>query len=220
LNALRGLLSRPLEAVLFDFDGTLVDSVPDLAVSVDATLAHFGAQPVGEAQVRDWVGRGAWQLIRQACDGVITDPDRVEQAYGHFLQHYAEQCAHNPCLYPGVAEGLAEIQSQVPTALVTNKPMSFTKTMLDALGLEFSVVLGGDSVAVKKPDPSMLLTACSTMQVDPAGCVMIGDSSNDSEAARAAGMPVALFSGGYNHGNAVELAAPDLIYHQFNELLQ
>ena len=87
MNALRGLLSRPLEAVLFDFDGTLVDSVPDLAVSVDATLAHFGAQPVGEAQVRDWVGRGAWQLIRQACDGVITDSDLVEQAYGHFLQH-------------------------------------------------------------------------------------------------------------------------------------
>ena len=136
---------------------------------------------VRRRSVTGW-GRGAWQLIRQACDGVITDPDLVEQAYSHFLQHYAEQCAHNPCLYPGVAQGLAEIQAQVPTALVTNKPLSFTQTMLDSLGLTFSVVLGGDSVAIKKPDPSMLLTACSAMQVDPAGCVMIGDSSNDSEA--------------------------------------
>lgn len=217
MKTLEGLVEGQLAAVLFDFDGTLVDSVPDLAASVDATLNHFGVPAVGESQVRDWVGRGAWRLVEQACEGKLP-ADQIGHAYEWFLQHYAIQCAHNPVLFDGVAEGLALIQSRLPTALVTNKPLAFTQTMLAALDLKFDTVYGGDSFAQKKPDPAMLLAACADMGVAPAQCVMIGDSSADSGAAQAIGMPVALFSQGYNHGQAVELAAPDLIYHEFKEL--
>jgi len=210
--------SGSLQAVLFDFDGTLVDSVPDLSVSVDATLVQFGHPPVGESQVRDWVGRGAWHLIEQAFEG-LASAQEIEAAYPWFLAHYQTQCAVNPTLYAGVAQGLATIQAQVPTALVTNKPMAFTEVMLQTLGLSFDVVYGGDSVANKKPAPDMLLQACRDMQVSPQQCVMIGDSSNDSEAAQALQMPVALFSNGYNHGQAVERANPDLIYDNFSELV-
>lgn len=209
----------PLEAVLFDFDGTLVDSVPDLAASVDATLAQWGLDRVGESAVRDWVGRGAWRLIEQAFEGQASE-DQIQAAYEWFLQHYQQQCSQNPVMYDGVAEGLMQIQRQVPTALVTNKPIAFASAMLQAMGLEFTSVYGGDSVPNKKPEPDMLLAACKDMQVNPLHCVMVGDSSNDSEAAQAIGMPVALFSGGYNHGQAVELAKPDLIYHAFSELVQ
>ena len=138
--------------MLFDFDGTLVDSVPDLAVSVDATLAHFGAQPVGEAQVRDWVGRGAWQLIRQACDGVITDPDLVSKRTDIFCNIMPSNARTIPVV-PWRSRRLAEIQSQVPTALVTNKPMSFTKTMLDALGLSFRWCWGATVLRLRNPTP-------------------------------------------------------------------
>lgn len=218
MKTLESLVSGRLQAVLFDFDGTLVDSVPDLAASVDATLQQFGLAAVGQTQVRDWVGRGAWRLVEQACEGQL-EQTQIRDAYEWFLQHYAQQCAVNPVLFDGVAEGLAQIQAQVPTALVTNKPIAFTRTMLASLGLKFDCVLGGDSVPNKKPDPEMLLVACRELNVSPADCVMIGDSSADSGAARAAGMPVALFSQGYNHGQAVELAQPDLIYHAFKELL-
>ncbi|QGG81103.1 phosphoglycolate phosphatase [Litorivicinus lipolyticus] len=215
---IRSLVDGPLEAVLFDFDGTLVDSVPDLAASVDAVLAEYGQGPAGEARVRDWVGRGAWNLIHRAFEFADAS-QHADAAYLRFESHYQAQCARNPVLYPGVAEGLARIQQQWPTALVTNKPMQYTTIMLDALDMRFDVVLGGDSVATKKPAPDMLQLACQRMGVNPARCVMVGDSSNDSEAAQALGMPVALTRLGYNHGNAVELAAPDLIYHDFLELL-
>lgn len=215
---LASLVDGPLQAVLFDFDGTLVDSVPDLAASVDAVLAEFGHAPAGESSVRDWVGRGAWNLIHRAFEYAGAS-HQADAAYQRFENHYQGQCARNPVLYPGVAEGLARIQAHYPTALVTNKPMAYTQIMLDALSLRFDAVLGGDSVDRKKPEPDMLLQACTLMGVEPGQCVMIGDSSNDSEAAQAAGMPVALTRLGYNHGDAVELAAPDLIYNDFLELL-
>lgn len=219
MTRIESLADGPLQAVLFDFDGTLVDSVPDLAASVDATLIHMGVAPVGVDQVRDWVGRGAWRLIQQACEGVIADEAQVESAYQWFLKHYATQCAHNPVLYPGVAESLAWIQARVPTALVTNKPIAFTRVMLDTLGLKFDAVYGGDSVANKKPEPDMLIAACRDLGVDPTRCVMIGDSSADSMAAQAINMPVALHRHGYNHGNAVQSANPDLIYECLSELV-
>ena len=211
------LCRADLQAVLFDFDGTLVDSVPDLAASVDAARTHYGCASVGEARVRDWVGRGAWNLIQQAF---ADRPDLIEPAYAFFADHYATQCAVNPVPYPGVIEGLAQLAQNYKLAVVTNKPIKYAQTMLDAMGLQFDAVLGADSVPNRKPAPDMLLKACELMDVDPLNAVMVGDSSNDSDAAQAIGMPVALTRMGYNHGTAVDVAQPDLIYHYFSELIE
>lgn len=202
---------------MFDFDGTLVDSVPDIAASVDAARLHYGFEPIGEAQVRDWVGRGAWNLIQRAF---ADSPEFIDPAYAFFGKHYAVQCAVDPRPYPGVIEGLARLRQDYSLAVVTNKPLSYAETMLQAMDLRFDAVLGADSVPHRKPAPDMLLKACELMNVDPVNAVMVGDSSNDSEAAQAIGMPVALTRLGYNHGNAVDLAQPDLIYDYFSELME
>ena len=205
------------QAVLFDFDGTLVDSVPDLAHALDDTLAKYGLARVGVDTVRNWVGRGAWRLVHQAFEGQ-ADEATIESAYADFQTQYAVQCTENLAPYEGVINGLAKLATAYPLALVTNKPMQFVTPMLQGLELDFAVVLGGDSVPNKKPAPDMLVQACDVLGVQPSQCLMVGDSSNDSDAAQALNMPVALHRHGYNHGQAVELANPDFIYDRFEEL--
>jgi phosphoglycolate phosphatase len=214
--------------VLFDLDGTLVDSVPDLAQAIDRMLAALEREPAGVTRVRDWVGNGAPTLVRRALHGELDISDAslpvgcFEQAYELFLQFYGESTAALSVLYPGVIECLDGLRARaIPLGIATNKPMRFTTEMLQGLGLAgyFDVVLGGDSLPTCKPDPAMLLSAIEQCGATPATTLMVGDSSNDIRAARAAGCKVVGVPYGYNHGAPIEASAPDLIVARLDALL-
>ncbi len=214
-------------AVLFDLDGTLVDSVPDLSHAIDRMLARMGQEPVGETAVRQWVGNGAQMLVRRALarhmDISITNvhPVIFDQAYPLFLELYGEQLAERSVLYPGVQYCLDLLKAEgVPMAVVTNKPMQFTTPMLAGFGLSgyFDCVLGGDSLARKKPDAAPLLQAMQALGSTPATTLMVGDSVNDLRAARAAGCPVVCVPYGYNHGQNIADSQPDLMVEQLDQL--
>ena len=224
-----GLTNRRPEALLFDLDGTLVDSVPDLAVAMDATLHSLGFDAAGEERVRQWVGNGALKLVERAlvfsagCTEQQVDRERLAAAHACFLEHYHVSNGHHSRLYPGVAEALqAWHREHIPMAIVTNKPIQFVPHLLDSLGVGqfFQVCLGGECVPRKKPDPEMLYEACRRLQVALCNCVMIGDSRNDVEAARAAGVPVVAVNYGYNQGREIEREQPDRIVADLRELLR
>lgn len=215
------------QAVLFDLDGTLVDSVPDLSHAIDRMLARMGQEPVGETAVRQWVGNGAQMLVRRALARHMdittanVHPVIFDQAYPLFLRLYGEQLAARSVLYPGVQHCLDLLKAEgVPMAVVTNKPMQFTAPMLDGFGLSgyFDCVLGGDSLAQKKPDAAPLLQAMQELGSRPETTLMVGDSVNDLQAARAAGCPVACVPYGYNHGQNIADSQPDLMVEQLDHL--
>lgn len=216
------------EALLFDLDGTLVDSVPDIAVAVDAMLVDLGFAVAGEQLVRGWVGNGARRLVQRAlacsfgCDEDAVDESSLEVAHQRFLSHYQHSNGQHSRLYPGVRESLqAWHERGVAMALVTNKPIQFVPLLLQSLGIMqfFDVQLGGECVQNKKPHPEMLLQACRQLGVTPAQAIMVGDSRNDVEAARAAQMPVVAVDYGYNHGRSVACEQPDKIVSDLREFL-
>ncbi|MFW1677471.1 phosphoglycolate phosphatase [Pontibacter sp. JAM-7] len=214
------------QLVMFDLDGTLVDSVPDLAVAVDRMLQALDRPVAGEQKVRQWVGNGAAVLVQRALSGAIKvepqlDAALTKRALALFMSFYAEATAEHSVLYPGVRSCLDQLQQAgVALGLVTNKPICFTTPLLAQLGLSsyFAVVLGGDSVAVKKPDPQMLFACLQAAEVAPEMSLMVGDSKNDVLAARAAGCPVACVSYGYNHGESIVASSPDLLVDSLMEL--
>lgn len=211
------MIQTAVQAVLFDLDGTLVDSAPDLALAVDRMLRDLGREPVGEERVRDWVGNGARRLVERAVTGRLDgrlEADRLEPALEIFFGHYAECLVERTCLYPGVTEALEQLALRgLPLAVVTNKPARFTMPLLAHLGLRrhFHAVVSGDTLPQRKPDPGPLLLAARQCGVAPGAALMVGDSDNDVRAARAAGMAVACVPYGYNHGDDIAAAGPDLI---------
>jgi len=217
------LAARP-ELVIVDVDGTLVDSVPDLAWCVDETMRRIGRGPWGEARVRDWVGNGVERLVKRALTGDLEaepDPAEFARAYPIFLELYAENTSRRSRLYPGAAEALAALEGAgYRLAAVTNKARRFTEPLLADLGVRgrFAAVVCGDDCARKKPDPEPLLCAARELGVAPGRCLMVGDSSNDVQAARAAGMPVVCVSYGYNHGRDIREARPDAVIDSLLEL--
>ena len=215
---------RKPDMILIDVDGTLVDSVPDLAFCVDAMMAALGRSPHGEERVRDWVGNGVERLVRRALVGALQgEPDDAdfERAYPLFLELYAENTSKRSCLYPGVREGLDRLKSAgYRLGCVTNKAAQFTEPLLKDLGLydDFSIVISGDTLTKKKPDPAPLLHAAEFFGCDPANALMIGDSVSDVAAARAAGFQIVCMSYGYNHGVDIREAAPDAVIDSFVEI--
>jgi phosphoglycolate phosphatase len=226
---LRRLFKGELPAcVMFDLDGTLVDSALDLTVAVDQMLQALGRRPVGEAQVRQWVGNGAQMLVRRALTGEshsaaeAVDAELFQTAYELFLSAYTQSNGRYSRLYPGAAALLGHLRrAGVPLALVTNKPIAFTLPLLKTLQIEhyFDPVLGGDSLAKKKPDPLPLLNVLNTLGCPPERALMVGDSRNDVAAARAAGCPVICVSYGYNHGEPVANGSPDRVVDNLAELI-
>ncbi|MCV6587959.1 MAG: phosphoglycolate phosphatase [Marinobacterium sp.] len=217
------------QAVLFDLDGTLIDSVPDLGHAVDRMLQRMGLVPVGETAVRQWVGNGAQMLVKRALvrhlntEGAVLNPAVFDHAYQLFLEFYRQKTAERSVLYPGVSECLLQLQAEgVKMAVVTNKPMQFTTPMLDGFGLSgyFDCILGGDSLAVKKPDPQPLQHAMKVLGSTPQTTLMVGDSVNDLQAARAAGCPVICVPYGYNHGNNIADSKPDMMVEQLDHMLR
>ena len=218
-------LNKP-ELVLFDLDGTLVDSIPDLAYSIDAMLGQLGLPLQGEAKVRVWVGRGADRLVKSAVTGDAEgEPD--QQLFDHamtvFSDIYADNTCHRSVLYPGVREGLDHlIGNGTKMGCITNKRARFTDPLLRAMGLydDFCVVVSGDTLPLKKPDPLQLFHATEQVGVRPEDALMVGDSSNDVQAARAAGMPVIGVRYGYNHGENIEDSRPDRVLDSLAELTE
>ncbi len=215
-------------AVLFDLDGTLVDSVPDLAAAVDGMLRQLQLPEAGESQVRNWVGNGMVNLIQRALTGDIHfAPDhpalqRFDEALPLFQSSYDASNGQFSRLYEGVAVGLRALQQQgLRLAVVTNKPERFTLPLLEQLGIAdcFSVIIGGDTLPQRKPDPAPLLEAARRLQVEPAACLMVGDSRHDIEAARNTGMKVVAVPYGYNHGDDISLSQPDQLVSRIDQLV-
>ena len=216
---------RKPEMILVDVDGTLVDSVPDLAFCVDEMMKALGREACGEARVRDWVGNGVERLVRRALTGTLKgEPDEAdfERAYPIFLELYAENTSKRSCLYPGVREGLDSLKAaNYRLGCVTNKAARFTEPLLKDLGIhdDFSVVISGDTLTKKKPDPAPLLHAAELLGCQPADAMMIGDSVSDVAAARAAGFQIVCMSYGYNHGVDIREAAPDAVIDTLTEIM-
>jgi len=218
--------------LLFDLDGTIVDSAPDLTRAVNATLRELHLPTRSEEEVRAWVGNGARSLVRRVLVGGMEGwPDRSlhQRAYERFLGHYQDTLCDRTRPYPGVAEALARLQQRgYALACVTNKPSRFTLPLLAALGLDvrFGVVVSGDTVATKKPDPLPLYHAVTGLGApDPRrACreqsLMIGDSVTDIDAARAAGSIVICVRYGYNHGRDIAEARPDGVIDSMQQLCE
>ncbi|MDJ0805432.1 MAG: phosphoglycolate phosphatase [Gammaproteobacteria bacterium] len=216
-------LKKP-QMILIDVDGTLVDSVPDLAYCVDEMMKQLDRPLYGEDMVRNWVGNGVERLVRRALIGQLDgEPNNAdfEQAYPIFLELYAENTSKRSVLYPGVREGIEYLKTAgYRLGCVTNKAAQFTIPLLQDLGVhdEFELVVSGDSLPKKKPDPLPLLHAADRFGVTPDNAMMIGDSQSDVKAARAAGFQIVCMSYGYNHGEDIRDYHPDAVIDSMVEV--
>jgi phosphoglycolate phosphatase len=226
MSALQRLFDGRLpRLVMFDLDGTLVDSVPDLAAAVDCMLLALGRPAAGVERVREWVGNGARVLVRRALAGDIDhssvhDSD-AERGLELFMEAYAESHALTT-VYPGVAETLKWLKKKgVELALVTNKPERFVAPLLDEmkLGHYFPLIIAGDTLPQQKPDPAALLHVMHMTGVSRSEALFVGDSRNDVLAAKAAGVKCVALSYGYNHGRPVSDEDPALVVDDLRELL-
>lgn len=216
-------INKP-ELVLIDLDGTLVDSVPDLAFCVDTMMQEIGLPAHGEDKVREWVGNGVERLVRRALTGQLDgEPadDLFDKAYPVFLTLYQDNTSKRSRVYPGVKAGLDWLKQQgFKLGCVTNKAEQFTLPLLKNMGLDsyFNIVISGDTLARKKPDPMPLLHAAEFFSVQPDKSMLLGDSISDVRAARAAGFSVICVSYGYNHGDDIRDATPDAVIDSFEAL--
>ncbi|MGN6082969.1 phosphoglycolate phosphatase [Trinickia sp.] len=204
-----------LRAAIVDLDGTMVDTADDFTASLNGMLAELGAQPIARDEVVGYVGKGSEHLVRSVL-GARFSADETEARFATALEryqaHYADINGRHTRLYPDVEPGLAALsRAGIKLACVTNKPHRFAVALLEqyALARYFSVVLGGDSVKRKKPDPQPMLAACDALGVAPSDAVAIGDSENDALAGRAAGMATLTVPYGYNHGRAIQTINSD-----------
>ena len=201
-----------LEAAIVDLDGTLVDTLGDFHAALNATLADLGLPPLAREAIERMVGKGSEHLIRSALQAVGGEPGAYEAAWAAYQRHYDATNGRFADVYPGAGEGLQRLRAAgLRLACVTNKPQRFARDLLAAKGLldAFEHVFGGDAFEHKKPHPQPLLKACEALGSVPARTLMVGDSSNDAAAARAAGCPVVLVTYGYNHGEPVTAVDAD-----------
>ena len=204
-----------IRAAIIDLDGTMVDTAPDFQVAINRMRDELHLAPLALDTIVDFVGKGSENLMRRVL-GVDFEKNEVESRFDHALEryqhHYLQINGDHSELYAGVHEGLVAMKKGgVRLACVTNKPIAFARPLLEKNGLIdfFEVIYGGDSLAHKKPHPLPMLTVCNDFDLQPAQVVAIGDSSNDSEAARAAGCRVLTVPYGYNHGQPVQTIDTD-----------
>lgn len=221
MNRRTGLSATAFAAAIVDLDGTMVDTVGDFEAALARALADLGQPPVSRAFIARTVGKGSEHLITRTLAEVGAPAALYEQAWQRYQHHYLAINGQHSAVYPGVAEGLQALRQRgLRLACITNKPTAFARPLLAAKGLSsfFDHAFGGDAFAHKKPHPLPLLKACEALGTVPAQTLMVGDSSNDAAAARAAGCPVVLVSYGYNHGEPVASAAPDAIVDRLDAL--
>ena len=234
--AVSALTNKPIMAVLFDLDGTLIDSVPDLAAAIDTMLQSIGKPPAGEVKVNHWVGNGAAALVKRALfdddrgdvlhqqsfNNDADDPSYV-QAYAVFEQAYEQQLTAATGMYVGVESTLNRLRNAgMKMALITNKPRRFTVPLLAALTIHryFSCVLCGDDLPEKKPHPLPVETALKELQVNAANAVMVGDSISDVKSARLAQVKSVAVTYGYNHGMSITDASNEMQADVFIDHMQ
>lgn len=211
------------DLLLFDLDGTLVDSAPDIAAAVDATLVNSGWQAAGVDRVRSWVGNGSRTLIERALRFAVGEFDAAlhESVHSNFLLEYAKHNGPDTRVFEGVRELLAHCQAtNKKMACVTNKPEHLAKQLVAHLGMDnyFSLTIGGDTFPQRKPDPTALLFCCEKLGVPVSRTLMVGDSHIDVNSARAAGMKILCVSYGYNHGSPIAAANPDWLVDDLREM--
>lgn len=211
-----------IEAVIFDLDGTMVDTLGDFQVALQRTMADLDLPPVSNALIEQTIGKGSEHLIRTLLAHQIAQPEvqglgrscvaltvdaLFERAWMRYQHHYRQINGQFADMYPGVWDALQALSAQgMPMACLTNKPLSFAEALLQQKSLApfFSHVFGGDSFERKKPDPLPIMKTCEALGAAVGKTLMVGDSSNDAQAAHAAGCPVVLVTYGYNHGHRVQ----------------
>jgi phosphoglycolate phosphatase len=199
-------------AAIMDLDGTMVDTLGDFVVVLNRVLDELSLPGIERFAIERMVGKGSQHLIRSVLAHVHASPSLYEQAWQSYQKHYLAINGQYASVYPGVMEGLRALKAAgLKLACLTNKPIAFAKPLLEAKGLAefFEVVFGGDAFERQKPDPLPLLKACEALGSTPARTLVVGDSSNDARAARAAGCPVLLVTYGYNHGEPVRSVPAD-----------
>ena len=198
-------MRRHWDAVILDLDGTLVDTLGDFTEAVSRAFADLGLSPPARTQVERAVGKGSEHLLRTLL--AERADDLYEHSWARYQHHYDSINGQFADLYPGVLEGLAILrEARLPLACVTNKPTVFAQQLLQRKGMDgaFDLVFGGDAFDRRKPDPLPLLKACEALGTQAGRTLMVGDSSNDAQAAHAAGCPLVLMRYGYNHGEPVD----------------
>ncbi|MGN7611357.1 phosphoglycolate phosphatase [Magnetococcales bacterium HHB-1] len=219
--------SIPCRALLFDLDGTLVDSAPDLWRALNHVLKNRNYPELPLEQVHHLIGSGARVLLARGFWGVDAEPPEEEDdffasAVTEFLDYYRQNLSQYSTPYPGVIETLTQLQTlKFKLGVLTNKPEKLTTPLLKQLKLDrfFSIVLGGDSLPWRKPDPRPLQHALQTWNLTEKEVIMVGDSDVDINTAKAAGSPVIALSYGYNRGLDLTALKPDILIHNFKDLL-
>jgi len=213
--------------IIFDLDGTLINSAPDLALGVNYTLDTLGREIFSQEEIKGWVGNGAYTLIRRALSASVEidkniDEALLQKALYIFLSFYSKNLCVDTIAYPLVPDTLNTLKYRgFRLALVTNKPVGFVAPILNGLELSsyFELYLGGDSLSQRKPHPMPLLYVCDKLEVDVSNAVMVGDSKNDILSAKACGMQSIGVTYGYNYDEPISSYEPDVILDSFVEIL-
>lgn len=222
------------QLVMFDLDGTLVDSIPDLAAAIDQILLEYGKPCAGVEKASHWIGNGVPLLVQRALkDAGFSEQEcalegpHFQQALSDFSAAYDQTNGHHTTIYPGVITCLEALQKAgVTLALITNKSERFTHRLLELIHLQhyFALVVCGDSLideqgnAIRKPNPKALLHVIHKLKAQPENTLMVGDSRHDIEAAKAAGVTSVAVPYGYNHGEPVQLFKPDYLVSSLDQL--
>ena len=219
--SLSALLSR-VDAVIVDLDGTMVDTMGDFHEALNRMLRELALPSIQAQEIERMVGKGSEHLLKSVLKHVVAPVDiaggamKIEALYptawASYQRHYLDINGQHAQVYAGVQQGLTALRAAgLRLACLTNKPTNFAVPLLAAKGLAsfFEKVFGGDSFERKKPDPLPLLKTCEALGTTPARTLMLGDSSNDAQAARAAGCPVVLVTYGYNHGQPIRAVDAD-----------
>ncbi|WP_395700527.1 phosphoglycolate phosphatase [Aquabacterium sp.] len=209
------------QAAIVDLDGTMVDTVGDFEAALNRMLDELCLPHVDRGFIERTVGKGSEHLIRTTLAHVGAAVALYDPAWTAYQRHYLSINGEHSAVYPGVVEGLRRLRAcGLPLACLTNKPTAFARPLLARKGLDgfFAEVFGGDAFERKKPDPLPLQMTCRALGSEPSRTLIIGDSSNDARAARAAGCPVVLVSYGYNHGEPVAAAGADAVIDRLDAL--
>ncbi len=229
MKIIEELLGNAPQLIMYDLDGTLVDSAPDLAIAIDKMLTDLNLPIAGDEKTRLWVGNGIPSLVKRALaddfmgdQADVVDQETFNKAYERFEHHYAIEVGQHSHVYLGIQAFLEAAHSRgIKQAIVTNKSELFTEKLLKLMNIDhyFELYLGGDTLSEKKPHPMPLLHAMQHFGTDTSNSLMIGDSSNDVKAAKAASVKVIGLPYGYNHGQPIATANPDLVVESLDKLL-
>lgn len=222
------MIFKNKKAIFFDLDGTLIDSVPDLAQSVNFMLKKLNREEFSEDIIRLWVGNGAQTLVKRALSAnVVLDSSLDEifcnKALNIFLEHYEQNLCNKTKLYPNVTTALEYLyKNQYNLSIITNKPFKFISPILQTLQIQhyFTHFLGADSLVKKKPDPLPILHLVEILKIDLENCIMIGDSKNDILAANNANIDSIGVSYGYNYDENISKYKPTFVVKDFKELME